>query len=199
VSLIRIVRHGETNFNHQGRFLGVTDVGLNERGHAQAVALRPEIKALRPQAVVTSPTQRASETAHLATDGAPPPHVDDRLREVDWGPWEGLTMEEIKSRHPNDARRYLAGEVVTFPGGESAADVARRFIAALSDCVQERTLFVTHSTCARVALAALFGFDPSTYRRHLGALEPTAWIEIEWGPEREISLLSYNRVPTGSD
>jgi glucosyl-3-phosphoglycerate phosphatase len=66
VSLIRFVRHGETSFNAQGRFLGATDLDLSARGRAQALALRPYIEAFAPEELAVSPMRRARQTLELA-------------------------------------------------------------------------------------------------------------------------------------
>jgi len=199
--VIRLLRHGETSFNAEGRFLGVTDLPLSDRGRAQARALRPDLHDFAPDVLATSPLRRARETLALALPDASAAEVDERLREVDWGPWEGLTMEEIRSRYPDAAGPYLAGEVRAWPGGESPGAAARRVVDALRSYVGARVLVVSHSTCVRVALCALLGLDPGRYRSRLGALAPAAWVDVELGPDGNGALLAYNRrastLPSG--
>jgi broad specificity phosphatase PhoE len=193
--VIRLLRHGETAFNAEGRFLGATDLPLSERGRSQAVALRPHLEAFAPDALASSPLRRARETLALALPDARGAEVDDRLREVDWGEWEGLTLEEIRSRYPDLAHSYLAGEVRSWPGGESPADAADRMLRSLRSYAGARVLVVSHSTCVRVALSALLGLDPRGYRKRLGGLAPAAWVDVRLTPDGYGELLAYNLAP----
>ena len=94
-----IVRHGETEWSRAGRHTGRTDVPLTDNGWAAAARLRPFLDARRPFALVlTSPLQRARETAALA--GFPDAEVTDDLREWNYGEDEGRTTAEIRDERP---------------------------------------------------------------------------------------------------
>jgi broad specificity phosphatase PhoE len=114
-----LIRHGETEWSRGGRHTGRTDIGLTERGRAQAGALRPVLAALRPALVLVSPRVRAQTTAELA--GLTIDAVDPDLAEWDYGDYEGLTTPEIRERDPGWT--IWTGKV---PGGESAEQVAAR-------------------------------------------------------------------------
>ena len=96
-----LVRHGETDWNAAGRLLSFTDAPLNGRGEAQASALALELAGVRWDRAVSSPLVRARRTAELvlnASAGAPVLEVDERLREVDFGPYEGWTEAQLRGR-----------------------------------------------------------------------------------------------------
>ncbi|HVK45369.1 MAG TPA: histidine phosphatase family protein, partial [Micropruina sp.] len=89
-------RHGETDWNADGRYQGQADVQLNDRGLAQARAAAPLIAALKPSRIVTSDLVRARVTAAelgaltgLAVEPQP------RLQEINVGDWVGLTNEQV--------------------------------------------------------------------------------------------------------
>jgi broad specificity phosphatase PhoE len=116
---ILLVRHGATEWSATGRHTGRTDIPLSTDGELAARALRDRLPA-SPRLVLVSPRQRATETcrlAGLATDA----HVDDDLREWDYGDYEGLTTPEIRARRPGwDMWRDGC------PSGETATDVGQR-------------------------------------------------------------------------
>jgi probable phosphoglycerate mutase len=99
---ILLARHGETDWNRQGRFQGHADPPLNELGRAQARELAERLAATPFDAVYSSDLLRARETAEiLATSHDVPVITDAGLREVDVGSWSGLTRAEISERFPD--------------------------------------------------------------------------------------------------
>jgi broad specificity phosphatase PhoE len=172
-SVIWLVRHGESMGNvadakaqraGAGRLtLDVRDpdVELSDTGRSQAEALGTWIARLpggeRPTAVLSSPFTRALTTAQLATDGLDiRVRTDERLRERDFGAFDGMTGAGIRERFPEEAeRRDLLGKFYYRPpGGESWADVALRIRSLLAteglrfDC--ERLLVVAHQAVIMV-------------------------------------------------
>ena len=102
---ILIARHGETDWNREGRWQGWADPPLNDTGRAQARELAEELRQLPFDAVYSSDLKRAHETALIVAE----PHgvpvvVDQGLREIDIGSWSGLTRSEIHERFPDGAR-----------------------------------------------------------------------------------------------
>jgi len=120
-----LVRHAEPALT--GRLLGQCDPPLSEQGSAHASTLLPDA---RLAIVYTSPLRRARETAERIARGARIEVVDD-LREITFGPWDGLTWAEIESADPEFAARKLRDwRGVTVPGGEAWSDFARRVTIA---------------------------------------------------------------------
>lgn len=96
-----LVRHGETVWNASRRWQGHSDVPLSDVGRAQALRLRRPLGDLAFDAVWTSDLARARETAEIALPGTPL-SVDERLREMHFGRWEGRTFAELS---PEDQAR----------------------------------------------------------------------------------------------
>ena len=128
-----LARHGQTDWNASRRFQGASDIGLSERGRAQAEALGRALDGRRLAAVYVSPLQRARDTAAIAMAGGPLPVVAvEELRELSLGEWEGRTVDEIRS---GDGDPYLAWIRAPHdfppPGGEPVERVAARVREAL--------------------------------------------------------------------
>jgi probable phosphoglycerate mutase len=133
------VRHGETDFNVEARLQGRRDTELNANGRRQAAecgALLQDLfardrRAASDFAYVASPLKRARETMEIlrTTLGLDPPAyaVDDRLMEISYGDWEGLTLPEIDARMPGMlAERERDKWDFAPPGGESYRELTRR-------------------------------------------------------------------------
>ena len=95
---IWLVRHGETEWSASGRHTGVTDVQLGAEGEAQAREIGALLRSHPFDHVLSSPMTRSRRTAQLA--GFPEPELDEDLREVDYGSYEGLTTPEIQRSRP---------------------------------------------------------------------------------------------------
>jgi 2,3-bisphosphoglycerate-dependent phosphoglycerate mutase len=141
---ILLVRHGETDWNRDGRFQGWADPPLNERGREQARALARTLAGERIDAVYASDLRRARETAEiLAEPHGAPVVVDADLREIDVGSWSGLTRAEIEERFPGADHH----------DGESREAHQARVVAAVErlarDHPGERILLVSHGGSLR--------------------------------------------------
>jgi len=191
-----LIRHGETDANADGRFVGISDPLLNAQGERQATGLVAAVAAFEADRVVTSPLARARRTAEIAARSRLHVEIDDRLREVDFGRWEGVTDHEVREIDPVGHARFTSGVFSHFPGGESVLDVAERMVAAVTGQEARRVLFVSHATVVRVVVAALLGLDPQCYRKLLARPEPCAWTQLDetlsgW------RLVTYNRAVSG--
>jgi len=154
-----LVRHGQTDWNAEGRYQGQTDIPLNEVGIAQARELagllRAEGKSFR--AIYTSDLSRASQTADIlgaAFNLSPIPNPG--LREVDLGDWEGQNHNEVRERYPAEMTARRADPVDSHPpGGESVREVAQRVVEVANQIKRAhprgRVLVVSHG----IALATL--------------------------------------------
>ena len=127
--LVRLVlwRHGQTAFNAERRFQGQRDVPLNAIGRAQARRAARHLATLEPTELWSSDLSRAASTAgYLARLTGLEIRQDKDLRERHGGAWEGLTIEEIRERYPDDLAAWEP------PGGETLETVAERTAAALA-------------------------------------------------------------------
>jgi bisphosphoglycerate-dependent phosphoglycerate mutase family 1 len=136
VRRLLIVRHGESEWNREGRWQGWIDIALTGRGEAQARARGAELHAdgHRFAAVHSSDLVRAARTATLlseALDG-PPARPERALRERFGGDWQGLNREEITARWPDERAAWRRGELSGPPNGETDADVLGRVCGAIA-------------------------------------------------------------------
>jgi probable phosphoglycerate mutase len=169
VTTILLARHGETDWNREGRFQGHADPPLNATGREQAVELADALTGRELAAVYTSPLLRAFETAQLvaAQRGLELVAVDG-LREVDVGSWSGLTRAEVEQRFPEQYVRWLDyGQ--GWEDGETYDDMARRARAALLEIAAahegQHALAVTHGGPIRAAFAFAAGTSYAEARR----------------------------------
>jgi probable phosphoglycerate mutase len=182
VPRLLIWRHGRTEWNAVGRFQGQLDPPLDEEGRRQAALVAPLLAAVLPRdetVVVSSDLSRALQTAGalagvLGVDARPDP----RLREHGLGCWEGLTRDEVIERYPEQFADWRAGRPVRGRGGEEAAHVAERALAALADLPEApAAVVVTHGGTAGRLLEALLGLD-ADHRRVFGPLGNCSWSEL---------------------
>jgi broad specificity phosphatase PhoE len=148
VTTLLLVRHGETDWNAEGRLQGHTDTPLNDYGRRQAATLAEALAGDGIDAVYSSDLSRARETAEIvAARLGLPVVVEPGLREKNWGSWEGLTPME------RDATEYV---------GESTEDHRDRTLRALREIAERhpdaRVLVVTHGGSMRRVQAAVTGF-----------------------------------------
>jgi alpha-ribazole phosphatase/probable phosphoglycerate mutase len=174
VTTLVLVRHAEPVAEARGRCYGTLDLELSGAGHAQARALAARLDA--PDAIVSSPRLRAVQTAQpLAELRGLPIEIDERLRELDFGDFEGRTYDEIERSEPERFRAWMTSPTtVQFPNGESYADLRARAAAALDDIRSRHAhaLVVTHGGVIRAGLAAWLELpDRAVFRlgqRHCG-------------------------------
>ena len=126
-----MLRHGRTAWNAERRFQGQADPPLDEVGRVQAYEVASLITALRPELIISSDLQRATQTAApIAQLAGLEVVIDKRLRERSLGHWEGLTRDEVEQRFPDEFLDWAAGRDVSRRGGESREQVAERAAAA---------------------------------------------------------------------
>lgn len=163
-----ILRHGETEWNEEGRFQGQLDSSLTDRGRRQAKAQNAILARIfgdAPFAVRSSPAGRAQATAAIALEGLnveDDHRVDPRLLEVMMGEWQGYTRDEIAAQWP-DAHAVAedAGNIWQFyaPGGETFDNMIDRCSQVLDEIAQP-TVLVTHGVTSRVLRCIALGMDP---------------------------------------
>jgi len=179
---IYIVRHGQTDWNLEGRLQGSSNTPLNDGGRAQArraaTLLGEVIRA--GVVVVSSPLDRASDTADIiAAQWGSEVHTDDRLVERNYGPWEGMSAQQREQYDPLQQREYRAGREPEYEGYENHASVAARMVEAILEWVQrapEDLLIVTHGSSARMAILHLLELQVAG--RRIGNLDNAAWSRL---------------------
>jgi alpha-ribazole phosphatase len=171
VTTLLLARHGETDWNREGRWQGHTDTPLNELGRAQARALAEALQRERIDAVYTSDLSRSQETAEIvAAARGLEVHTDPRLREIHFGRWEGLTTPEIRARFPDEAERWFSDDGRnSFGGGETYVAMGERVVSALSEVAAAHpngnVLVILHGGPIRGLLAHAGGITYGEQRR----------------------------------
>lgn len=167
---IFLVRHGETDWNREGRFQGKMDIPLNSLGRDQAAAAAKALESADIDIVVSSPLSRAAETAlSTASFAGLRVEVDEDLKEIDHGLWEGHTAEEVEKLWPGMLGTWHSHpEKVIMPEGESLEDVQNRAWAALEDLFPapgERIALFSHDAVIKVLLCRVLGCPLSSFWR----------------------------------
>lgn len=196
---VYLVRHGQTDWNVQGRLQGSTDIPLNQVGREQALATASALSQVLPASttVVSSPLLRALHTADalaraLGVDVA----VDDRVRERSSGHWEGFTRQERDAKWPQEARDWGATGYADVPGYEHDDLVRERMVTAIEEWAERipgPLVVVSHSSAARVGLQGLLGnvFAPRAIRN----LDNGAWTRLLRRARGEWTLERHNITP----
>lgn len=163
---IYFVRHGETDWNAQGRLQGQQDIPLNALGRVQAeeagVRLRGLVLDYQDLDYVASPMDRTRETMERMREAIfldPAQYrLDDRLIELTFGSWEGMTWKEVRKAAPQAAamRERDKWNYVPPDGGESYAMLANRIRPFLQELTRD-TVVVAHGGVARAVLALTCG------------------------------------------
>jgi probable phosphoglycerate mutase len=131
--ILFLFRHGETDWNREGRLQGQTDTPLNATGLAQAKALSETLRPHRLDAMVSSDLSRARATAQIVAEALGLPlFTDAGLRETDVGAAEGLLWSDAKTRFGEGlTERWYSDGDVAFPGGETGIATRCRGLTAL--------------------------------------------------------------------
>jgi len=164
--VIYLVRHGQTEFNRERRIQGHVDSPLTELGVRQARAVgRLLADLIRDPAgwrVVSSPLGRAHATARIvaARLGGLPVELDDRLKEMSWGPHDGRLRSELEAEHPETFAR--TGWAFDASAGETYEQVAQRvgdWLASLPPEPERRIVAVSNGISGRVLRGLYTGLD----------------------------------------
>jgi broad specificity phosphatase PhoE len=162
---IFFVRHGETDWNAEGRLQGQQDIPLNRIGRLQAQESGERLKALMPAFAgldhVSSPMRRTRETMELMRESMglnrQGYRLDPRLVELTFGAWEGLTWKDVRKLDPVEAaRRERDKWGFVPPDGESYAMLAAR-VRPVLELISRDTVVVSHGGVARAFLALTCG------------------------------------------
>ena len=221
-----LTRHGLTDRSLPEQHLGQRiDISINADGRRQAEALAGRLRGVAFDRVITSPLFRARETAEIVTAAAPllagrVIEADPRLKEMDYGAWEGRTYEDLEE-HDAEARAAWVErpDELRCPGGESGNDVAARTLAFLTDLLDEHrrwharaelrattgtgprripaerpVLAVGHSSTNRILLSVALGHPIREYRRRFvqgqGNITVLRWADGAGPVDAQLLLLN---------
>jgi len=185
-----LLRHGETEASRTGGYVGFTDVDLTPEGLAMAAAFAEKYKHLPWQAIFASPLKRTVATATpIAKAVGLNIQLRNGLKEMFFGEWEGLSLEEVKARHDKDYNNWMTEPAWNPPtGGETGMQVASRAAMVIAEIENQFTegnvLVVSHKTTIRLMLCSLLGIDSGRYRDRINM--PVASVSLvrfdKYGP-----------------
>lgn len=197
-----ILRHGETEWNHEhNRYCGRSDIPLSPTGIEQALLVSEALRDVAFDLIITSPLQRAKNTATLIKD-----HLnlqketitDGRLLEIDFGKWEGLTRKEIEKNYSDGWTKWLrdptninAGEI-----GETANEVYNRTLSFYKETINKypnaTILIVAHNTVNRLFITGTLGLPFNNYRQFIQS--NTGISILDWNSKNEIRWQQLNSM-----
>ncbi|MEX2114113.1 MAG: histidine phosphatase family protein [Pirellulales bacterium] len=169
-----VFRHGPTAMNRTQRservFLGRSDPPLLPVEAAMLELLASHVAEVSPQAAYSSPLARCRQSlAALAGEcNLPDVYCDDRLREIDYGELEGLTVSTSRSHHASLFDAWRRGEDPKFPGGESTRDVTHRALAFVQQhwlAADANSVTCTHNVVLRCLVGHVLGLPPHEWHR----------------------------------
>jgi len=192
-----LIRHGETDWNREGKVQGFCDVELNGLGLRQAEAIASSLRGEDVRAVYSSTLKRALETARLiAKVHGLSVTTDDRLKELNQGVLEGLTSERMWAEYESLLKRWREEPAtLRMPGGESMQELQDRcwdFVQALvQKHLDETVVIVAHGFAIRAILCKIIGLDLNNFRRLRQSLGARNLVEFG---ERGWVLVSMNET-----
>jgi len=193
-TIVVLARHGRTEWHHGNRYTGSTDLPIDGVGTVQAQYLKEWAEDFAPDALWSSPMLRARQTITPTAQALGlAPVLDDRLREVDFGSAEGLSLSELP---PAVAKAFELDPVGRhFPGGEDPVVAADRVEEVFHQIGREhqgrKVLVVAHNTLIRLLVCRVLGLELKEYRRFLPALGPAALVRLRW-QDGTVGLEAFN-------
>jgi alpha-ribazole phosphatase len=200
--MIYLLRHGEIDLSGKKRYVGQVDLPLTQKGESQAQWWQQALADSPLSRIYCSDLMRSWQTAHIVAGSRQVRvQVMPQLREIDLGEWDGLSMDEVKNRFPEEWQRR-GQDLVTYrsPGGESFADVNARVVPLFEQIVQAQQegndLIVGHSGVNRVILCHILSIPLSNLFRLGQDYGSLSIIDNEKGDGyREMRLIAMNLTP----
>jgi len=183
MTIVYLIRHGETDWNIQGRYQGQADPPLNSAGIAQSEELAALLAGEKIDLIYSSPLKRALQTAEILSRRLSVEVIlDPRLVEIHQGDWQTRLRSEIEVLYPKLLNDWETSPwEVSPPGGESLAEVQRRVKAAMDDILEhhprQRIAIVSHRIPIALIKVKYRGMDKETVRKI--DLPNTSWEKIQ--------------------
>jgi probable phosphoglycerate mutase len=195
---IYFVRHGETILTPTRKFsgTGALDPELTADGLAQAARVAEEVAKLEPEVLISSPLQRARQTADAIAKSTGLKVIDDKdWYELSFGSWDGKSIEEVKAEDPDDYQAWLNSSAYRPGGGESYDEARIRIEAAIDKVVAEypgkKVVVVTHNGVIKSAANIAIG-GPNDGVFHMDATPCSISSISIWPSDGLRALRSFN-------
>lgn len=188
------MRHGETEWNVEGRWQGHADSPLTPRGHQQAQSLAESLRDEPLAAVFSSDLDRAAQTARYVADAHRlTVQRDARLREIDVGRWTGVLGRDLRGQWPEEVETWTERPgALRLPGGETLAEAQARALNFISDALPaylgQTVLLVTHGTMSQtIAVEGLGGTVMDLWLKE--RIDNCQVSRLEWSPEAGLVMV----------
>jgi probable phosphoglycerate mutase len=205
---IYLFRHGQTDWNREGRIQGHADVPLNDAGRAEADRLAHGLRRIRLDAILTSDLSRARDTAALALAAAArnewhhevPIFADPRFREVSLGKLQGLTKPEIREKFGDEFADFVGSKILSDEdlrdlGSESGVDVLARFFAGIDNAIQKFQPGIRFGVCSHGGVLRRMLHHAAGIEK-MPPVPNAAFFPFDYEPEKK-SFRLRNRIELG--
>ena len=195
-----LVRHAETAWNRDNKFLGATDVELTNEGIQQAGMVAGAVAKLKPDCLISSPLLRARMTAGAIAERAGLcPSTMDELTEINLGDLEGLEGRDMKEQYPDLLAQWRRDpSPVCFPAGECMTELQTRVITTIESLEQnydgKTVAVVSHNFPIKVALLAYLGLPLSGFHRLNVDLASISVVSSKSGARQVIRLNDTSHI-----
>jgi alpha-ribazole phosphatase len=162
---IYLVRHGETELNRKGCYYGWTDCELSGVGEKQAMMLKNALKEVNFDVVISSDLKRAKDTAVIVKGEREIKILkDERLRELNFGEWEGRHYTVISKQYLKDWEAWIKDwQNTVLPKGESFTDMYARVRQCIDEILEKYKdkdiLMVSHQGVLRIVMTYILGIS----------------------------------------
>lgn len=168
-TFVYMIRHGETILTPDRKFSGIGKLNppLTDEGRAQAAKVAAEIAKVKPDILIASPLQRTKDTAdEIAKTTGLTPIYDEVWYECSFGDWDGLSVDEVKAKWPEDYISWISSSAFTPPGGESYDDLAARIEPAFDALAEkypgQKVVIVTHNGVIKQLASIVLEGNPNS-------------------------------------
>lgn len=174
-----MIRHGETDWNREGRLQGCRDIPLNNKGIEQALYIREKLSHLKADVIISSDLIRAQKTAEIINQTLSLPHIIKKgVREIDLGDVEGQQIDELKKKNLTLWNQWIDNhpefDHITYPSAESKIKVRERAILSLKELSLETPyqtfIVVTHGFLINLLHGHFTGHYRSTFHIQNGEI-----------------------------
>lgn len=176
--------------------MGRIDPPLNRKGQSEAADLARMLQDVRFDAAYTGVSQRSRQSLDLIWAASDTPrHIDERMDEIGYGAWEGLTKANVVASFPSEWREFDDDPTCVPPGGESVADCRDRAVAWLADIQADISLAVVEKTWMRLLLCDILGIPVNRYRTVLDLKIAAMTILVTTAVGWRLEALNYGATP----
>lgn len=187
MTLLYLIRHGETQLNMKGVYYGWTDCGLSGKGVMQAEKVAGMLKDITFDKVISSPLKRAKETAAIVSRCQQSEIIlDERLKELNFGSWEGKHYKTIQDSDRDNWDLWVNDWKKTAPpAGESFISMYRRVKQSIKEILEkyegQTIMVVTHQGCLRIIMCILLNMKYEDYWHFTFEHDTYSLMEVEQG------------------